>query len=177
MTILTQSKSQEPMAESENSDMTVADAVWIGTALLHQQSAGPFPTETIVAFVENQKLTRRVRKSIWQHVNQHCVANRKAQPNNTCMLFATGGGNRRLFRDSDHPHPDRKDGRTHPAWEKLPPQYAYLRHWYETVWNISPPQPTSDPLLDLIGTGSHIWKDEHADEYVERLRSNWGDTQ
>jgi hypothetical protein len=26
------------------------------------------------------------------------------------------------------------------------------------------------PLLRLIGSGKHIWADEHADEYVENLR-------
>jgi len=28
----------------------------------------------------------------------------------------------------------------------------------------------SDPLLDLYGSGKDIWSDEHADEYVARLR-------
>lgn len=27
-----------------------------------------------------------------------------------------------------------------------------------------------DPLLALRGSGRHIWADEHADEYVRRLR-------
>ncbi|MGZ4846138.1 MAG: hypothetical protein ACXV75_15630 [Candidatus Angelobacter sp.] len=27
-----------------------------------------------------------------------------------------------------------------------------------------------DPLLSLNGSGKHIWADEHADEYVNRLR-------
>ncbi len=27
-----------------------------------------------------------------------------------------------------------------------------------------------DPLIRLIGSGKHIWADEHADEYVENLR-------
>lgn len=30
-----------------------------------------------------------------------------------------------------------------------------------------------DPLLALIGTGKHLWADEHADDYVNRLRENW----
>ena len=28
-------------------------------------------------------------------------------------------------------------------------------------------------LLALKGSGKHIWKDEHADEYVARLRDGW----
>ena len=27
-----------------------------------------------------------------------------------------------------------------------------------------------DPLLASRGTGKHLWRDEHADEYVRRLR-------
>jgi hypothetical protein len=30
-----------------------------------------------------------------------------------------------------------------------------------------------DPLLALLGSGKDIWADEHADEYVQRLRENW----
>jgi hypothetical protein len=32
------------------------------------------------------------------------------------------------------------------------------------------PNYDNDPLLRLIGSGKHIWADEHADEYVEILR-------
>jgi hypothetical protein len=30
-----------------------------------------------------------------------------------------------------------------------------------------------DPLLALYGSGKKIWSDEHADEYVARLREGW----
>jgi len=30
----------------------------------------------------------------------------------------------------------------------------------------------SDPLLALRGSGKHLWADEHADEYVRRLRED-----
>jgi len=30
-----------------------------------------------------------------------------------------------------------------------------------------------DPLLQLIGSGKDLWADEHADEYVRRLREGW----
>ncbi|MFP5235994.1 MAG: hypothetical protein ACLGSD_08820 [Acidobacteriota bacterium] len=33
-----------------------------------------------------------------------------------------------------------------------------------------PPNYEDDPLIRLIGSGKHIWADEHADEYVENLR-------
>ena len=43
-----------------------------------------------------------------------------------------------------------------------------LMNWY-TNWRIRH-KLQSDPLLALRGTGKHPWADEHADEYVQRLR-------
>jgi hypothetical protein len=175
MIAITERNTADPPTASSNADLTVADAVWIGTALLHQQehSEGPFSTETIAAFVENHHLTKGARKSIWQHVNQHCVANRKPNPNRACMLFAMGGGDRRLFRDTDRSHPERMGGRTHPDWEKLPKEYAHLRKWYETVWNTTSTLPEIDPLLVLAGKGRGMWNGQSPDEYVASLREGW----
>jgi hypothetical protein len=33
----------------------------------------------------------------------------------------------------------------------------------------------NDPLLALYSSGKGIWADEHADEYVRRLREEWDD--
>jgi hypothetical protein len=33
---------------------------------------------------------------------------------------------------------------------------------------------SSDPLLALRGSGKRLWADEHADDYVARLREGWG---
>lgn len=30
-----------------------------------------------------------------------------------------------------------------------------------------------DPPLALAGSGAKLWADEHADEYVRRLRESW----
>jgi hypothetical protein len=32
---------------------------------------------------------------------------------------------------------------------------------------------TTDPLLELLGSGGDLWASEHADEYVQRLRELW----
>ncbi|MEO6805101.1 MAG: hypothetical protein ABI209_03040 [Edaphobacter sp.] len=155
-------------------DLKVADAVWVGTALLHEKTGrnDGFSTEEIVSFVQLHRLTKGAYKSIWQHVNQHCVANRKPQPNRICMLFATGQGNRRLYRPGDESkiYPGRKGAPTHPDWDSLPKQYQYLRDWYEE-WTRATASEMKDPLLELVGT----WSEEPADEYVARLRENWGD--
>lgn len=176
MNSATEEKVLKPADVSENADLNVADAVWVGTAILHHrnQSDGPFSTERIVESVQINHLTKGAYKSIWQHVNQHCVANRKPQPNRACLLTATGSGNRRLFRDGDRVNPERMGGRTHPDWEKLPAKYAYIREWYGTVWN-KPSEVAQmiDPLLDLAGTGKGLWGNGTVDDYVNSLRSGW----
>lgn len=155
--------------------LTVADAVWISTALLHRQrpAQSQFSTEEIVASVEANHLTRGSSKSIWQHVNQHCVANRKPQPNRARMLYATGGGHRRLFRQGDRYDLAREGAPTHPDWNKLPAEYADLRYWYETVWSTATELSVHDPLLDLAGTGPDMWNGQTADAYVASLREGW----
>lgn len=30
-----------------------------------------------------------------------------------------------------------------------------------------------DPLLQLYGSGKDLWADEHADEYIRRIREGW----
>lgn len=175
MKTIIEHKSAEPSTHPANSDLTVADAAWVGTALLHLEtkSDGPFSTEDIVNLIVSRNLTNGAYKSVWQHVTQHCVANRKPQPNRVCMLFATGSGNRRLYRDGDRRDPERMGGREHPDWDKLPSNYAYLRHWYETIWNAKQSTPLNDPLLDLAGTGRDMWNGQTADAYVATLREGW----
>jgi hypothetical protein len=164
----------EPRAEVESDEgLKVADAVWVGTALLQEKHRDAvFSTEDIVSSVQRHHLTKGTFKSIWQHVNQHCVANRPPQPNRICMLTATGKGYRRLFRPSDKVDEGRKGAPTHPEWNVLPTQYQYLRNWYEE-WIHLAAEETQDPLLELVGT----WKDESADDYVAHLRENWSNAQ
>lgn len=165
--------------------LTVADAVWVGTALLHQRypNRAQFSIDEIVESVRAHHLTGGTPTSIRQHVTQHCVANRKAQPNRSCMLYATreggdpGDTQRRIFRDCDlhRVHPDRKGAPTHPDWAKLPQQYAHLRDWYEMDRKRASEQETTDPLLALAGTGRGLFGDQGADAYVHSLRDGWDD--
>ena len=159
-----------------NCDLTVADAVWIGTATLHQDwpDAIGFSTETIVNRVMELRLTRREQKTVWQHVHQHCVANRKPMPNRSRMLFALGRGDRRLFREGDRSVPEREGAPTHPKWSDLPEKYRHLEQWYEE-WSRPARSAEEDPLLRLVGSGTEIWKGAHADEFVASLREGWGE--
>lgn len=95
------------------------------------------------------------------------------------ILYQTRSGFRRLYRPGDDIHPDRVQARNpskaKPKREEIPEKYHPLLDWYD-AWIqepkvIAPLNYDDDPLLRLRGSGKHIWADEHADEYVERLRT------
>jgi hypothetical protein len=158
-----------------NAGLTISDAVWIGTAVLQYSNANKelsFEPDIIWATVFMFKLTQGDEKSIRQHILQHCVANKKPHSNRSCMLFATEGRQRRLFRDGDMRDPGREGAPTHPAWAKVPAQFSYLKDWYETVWNVRLGSIEEDPLLALAGVGRGIWS-EGADAHVASLRDGW----
>lgn len=182
-TILENRKAPEPDA-TQTLDLTVADAVWVGVALLHRRfdKRSQFSVDEIVESVVSNHLTDRALKTIKEHVRWHCVANRPARPNRSCMLYATrdpgdpGDTHRRIVLDCDVPriHPDRRGAPTHPAWEKLPKQYADLRDWYE-IERKKGSEQRIDPLLALAGTGRGMFGDQGADAYVHSLRDGWTD--
>lgn len=156
--------------------LKVADEVWIAAALLHRQhpEAADFTVEEIVRRAEREELCKPLRPGVYVHVVQHCVANRPPNPGRYRMLFETGLGRRRLFRKGDSYHPEREGAKIVPAREDLPYGYSDLLNWY-TDWSSAAANNSSgeDPLLSLRGSGKQVWADEHADDYVRRLREGW----
>jgi hypothetical protein len=157
-------------------ELKVADEVWIAAALLHrEQPAQPdFALEEIMARAEKEGLTGSLRPGVYVHVVQHCVANRPPNPGRYRMLFETSPGRRRLFRHGDGYHPAREGAKVTPHLEDLPHGYDGLLTWYRD-WcsGAMRSAPQSDPLLSLLGSGRRLWANEHADEYVRRLREGW----
>lgn len=156
-------------------DIKVADQAWIATALLHRENPArqDFSVSEIIerAALENPGV--KLLPGVPQHIRQHCVAGNRASPNQYAMLTATARGRRRLYRDGDHRHADRLNGKTVPDAGDIPEKYLSLLDWY-AQWNaIRRDRRYLDPLLALRGSGKHIWADEHADEYVARLREGW----
>jgi hypothetical protein len=154
----------------------VADEVWIATALLHREhpEAVDFSLEQIVERARREGLHRPPRPGVYVHVVQHSVANRPPNPGRYRMLFETGEGRRRLFREGDPYHPDRDGSKITPDVADLPEAYTDLLAWYrEWSQNSIEEAIKNDPLLSLRGSGRHLWADEHADEYVRRLREGW----
>jgi len=156
--------------------LKVADEVWIATALLHREhpEASDFSIEEIVERARKEGLRKPLRPGVYVHVVQHCVANRPPNPGRYRMLFETAEGRRRLFHTGDPSHPQREGGKATPEREDLPEGYPDLLDWY-AKWDRERAQDLieNDPLLSLRGSGRDIWADEHADEYVRRLREGW----
>ena len=154
----------------------VADEVWIACALLHREhpDAADFSIEEIVDRARAVGLHRPLRPGVYVHVVLHCVANRAPNPGRYRMLLETSTGRRRLFNNGDPYHPDREGSKITPAVEDLPESHRELLDWYKN-WtrNSLEERIKNDPLLSLRGSGKHIWADEHADEYVNRLREGW----
>jgi hypothetical protein len=164
------------MRLTTNSDLKVADEVWIAAALLHREHPRQtdFSIEEIVMRAKQEEPVRPFRKGVYVHVVQHCVANRPPNSGRYRMLFETAAGRRRLFRSGDPYHPAREGAKTVPAREDLPERYRSLLDWYRE-WdsdNIED-RVKNDPLLALYGSGRDLWADEHADEYIRRLREGW----
>ena len=166
-----------PHPATIRSNVRVADEVWIAVASLHRKKpeAHDFSIDDIMREAHVLRIGGEVRPGVYVHVIQHCVANRPSNPANHRMLFETASGRRRLFRIGDAVHPDRSNGRVSPTREDLPAGFEDMLDWYEDWTKRAREAETEedDPLLSLRGSGRHLWADEHADEYVRRLREGW----
>jgi hypothetical protein len=156
--------------------LKVADEVWIATALLHRAhpKRQDFSIEEIMERASQEAGSEPLRPGVRVHVNQHCVANRPPNPGRYRMLFESAPGRRRLFRSGDNYDAAREGAKVVPAREDMPSAYASLLEWYRD-WSQDDVEDRikNDPLLALRGSGKELWADEHADEYVRRLRDGW----
>lgn len=157
----------------------VADEVWLAAAVLHRMHPERFDFSIEEIMQSGRSLVGEgiggaLRPGFYVHVVQHCVANRPPQPGRNRMLLETGPGRRRLFRPGDYYHPEREGAKTIPNREDLPYAYSGLLNWYQDWCSEAKNKGMAeDPLLALRGSGRKAWADEHADEYVRRLREGW----
>lgn len=152
-----------------------ADRVWVATALLQREqlTRTAFTLQEICDRARQEGFLEESTNTFYVHANQHCVANRMPNPGNYRMLFETADGMRRLYKIGDLAKPGRT-GKITPSPDDIPPKYRSLLDWFKDWNQKSPSTPQSlDPLLRLKGSGRDLWKDEHADEYVRRLREGW----
>jgi hypothetical protein len=164
------------MGLSTKAQIKVADEVWIAAALLQRENPGQadFSLDEIVERAQRESLHGSLRPGVYVHAVQHCVANRPPNPGRYRMLFETSAGRRRLFRKGDSYHPDREGAKVTPEAQDMPEGFAHLLAWYAEWCEEARCQDLkNDPLLQAVGSGKALWADEHADEYVRRLREGW----
>ena len=156
--------------------LKVADEVWIAVALLHREhpKRQDFSIEEIKQRASREAGRKGLRPGVYQHIVQHCVANRPPSPGRYRMLVETAPGRRRLFRTGDTYHPARDGAKTTPDPQSLPSEYASLLNWYRG-WSQDAIEDRikNDPLLSLRELSQGLWADEDPDEYVRRLREGW----
>lgn len=153
------------------SKLTVADAAWIATALLHREHPDreDFAVREIVRRAEREAEPEPLREGVRHHVSYHAVAGKQPKPGRHCLLTETARGRRRLFRPGDPRHKDRT-GKEVPRMEDLPAAYEHLLDWYRREYA---GDGGGDPIQALRGLGKEIWQGEDADAYVRRLREDW----
>lgn len=154
--------------------LTYADRVFIVVATLHRQnpSAEDFSTSEILDQAARMKLIG-AKNTFSTHLSSHIVANKPPQPDRDRMLFSTAWGRCRLLKKGDEVH-HLRTGKIFPDLKDLPTEYFELVAWAKTRYEESgEDQHHFAGLISLMGTGSELWKDEPADQYIERLRSNW----
>jgi len=161
-------------------DLTIGDRIWIATALLHRQypSRDSFLKDEIRKKLAEEHLDEGIKPgSISAHLSDHLVANVPASSGKYRMLFEVSPGKLRLFRPGDLTHPSRVQRRTPsktvPEAAQIPTKYQPLIDWYRRWIEKNSKEAgnwQNDPLIRLVGSGRHIWADEHADQYVENLR-------
>src|SRR5690348_12482631 len=154
----------------------VADEAWIAVALLHREHPDQpdFTIEKIIERATKEQIAGPIRRGLYVHVVQHCVANRPPNPGRYRMLFETSSGRRRLFRPGDPYHPQREGAKASPGPDEIPRSYSGLLIWY-SAWCAAATGEAldKDPLLAMLGSGKQLWADEHSDDYVTRLREGW----
>ncbi len=164
------------MAVASETQLKVADEVWIATALLHREhpEQSDFTIEEIVERAAKEAGRKQLRPGVYVHIVQHCVANRAPSPGRLRMLVETSPGRRRLYRVGDSYDAAREGSKTTPEREDIPLKYRELLNWYyEWGKDRVEERIKNDPLLVLRGSGKELWADEHADQYVRRLREGW----
>jgi hypothetical protein len=132
----------------------VSDEAWLATALLHREhpEAKDFGLEEIRD--RARKEFHDFRVGVSQHIVSHCVASNPPNPAQYRMLHSSARGRRRLYREGDPVHPDRR-GKIYPNKRDIPERYRPLVDWYleEYIHTGTGSNASSSPavMLGFIG--------------------------
>lgn len=125
------------MKKESNSELSVANLIWIAVALLHTENKEKdvFQVKQIFQKAKDLGLSHAADETLMMHISLHCVANAKAQPNKHRKLFRIASGWYRLYRTDDPYDISREKGRTAPLAEEIPQEYRYLIEWYNNEYS------------------------------------------
>ena len=129
--------------------VSIPDAVWVATAVLHQKrpDCRTFSTKEIRDCVIGLEMDcSKNPDSINNCINAYCVASNTttSHPSNHCKLFIEGPGKYRLYRrGEDRPSPSKDGCLVEPAKRKLPPEFRGHVDWYCNVYMKNPPPAPS----------------------------------
>ncbi len=151
----------------------IADAVWLALAILHRShpDRSSFTTEELTAAVRRLNLGIKPQ-TLAAHIHSHTVANTKPNGGSYRMLIRLDDNSRRLFRQGDPVHRDRK-GKTKPKRAEIPPEFHDLLDWYDREYSNDTSRKEEDPIEAMWGLGREIWSGTDADSYVASLRAGW----
>lgn len=153
----------------------VADEVFLVVATLHRKfpDAPDFSVDEIVAQAREMRIHPTLRPGLEVHIRQHCVANKRPNPGNYRVLFATMTSRRRLLQPGDAVHPDRT-GKQFPELSQVPAQYHELIEWAKSRTNEgAEPISAIDALLAMRGAFRYTRPGQSVDDYVRELREGW----
>ena len=156
--------------------LKVADEVWIAVALLHREHLRLpiFPLKKSLTVLGGKASTNLFVPG--STFTSSCIASpiaRRTRAATVCL------SKRRRAADASFAEemPIIRTAQTQKSVRNpriCPLGYVDLLDWYRD-WSIAASRSLveADPLLQARGSGKHLWADEHADEYVRRLREGW----
>lgn len=124
---------------SHNPSVTMAEAAWIATAILHRDYGADelFTVGQIADMVDDRKIYTKPhsKTSLQTAITGTCVANTNATSANHRLLYRAKQGRYRLYHKGDDHHKSRKGGLTCPKPNDLPSKYKGLVKWYKDIYN------------------------------------------
>ena len=124
---------------SRNPSLTMPEAVWIATAILHKDHGADelFTVGQIADTVADRSVYSKPpsKTSLQTAITGTCVANTNAASANHRLLYRAKPGKYRLYHKGDDYHKSRKGGLTCPKPDSLPPKYRELVKWYKKIYN------------------------------------------
>ena len=138
-------------------DVSIPNAVWVATAILHQKKPDckTFTTKEIRDCVIGLEMDcSKNPRPINDCINADCVANNPAtkRTNNHCKLFKESCGEYRLYRHGeDEPDPSKAGRPVEPPRHKLPQEFQEHLKWYHNVYRKNPPPMSgASSMPDLV---------------------------